>query len=195
MIEVSYRLQPDHLKTYRILASKRVAANSRNAGEGWGLWLLYAFAAAVLLAAASLLLSILTGLPVVMPELLLGFVCGVAMSYILIWWHYAAHSRRAVGSAVRSHGPTLIERRCSVGVDGLRSGSTLGEAIYRWAAFDGLTVQDGVIVLWMEPGAGVLLPRSAFAGPEAETAFLGAVEAHLAAAKGSGSSGQAFTAH
>jgi len=38
-------------------------------------------------------------------------------------------------------------------------------------------------VLWTEPGAGTLVPRSAFADPAAEKAFVDAVRSHIASAQ------------
>jgi hypothetical protein len=45
-----------------------------------------------------------------------------------------------------------------------------------------VTVHDGVIVLWTEPGAGALVPRSAFSDPAAEKAFVDEVRRHIASA-------------
>jgi hypothetical protein len=61
--------------------------------------------------------------------------------------------------------------------------STFVDHVYRWGAFEEVTVHEGVIVLWTEPGAGALVPRSAFANPGAEAAFLRAVRGPMAAAK------------
>jgi hypothetical protein len=90
--------------------------------------------------------------------------------------------RRLAGRTVKADGPTLAEHHVVVAEDGLRSTSGPVDHVYRWAAFEGVTVHDGVIVLWTEPGAGALVPRSAFSDPAAETAFVDAVRRHIASA-------------
>jgi hypothetical protein len=97
----------------------------------------------------------------------------------MTWRRY----RRLSGKVVKSDGPTLAEHRVSVADDGIRSTSRFVDHVYRWGAFEDVTVHEGVIVLWTEPGAGALVPRSAFADPGAEAAFLEAVRGHMAAAK------------
>jgi YcxB-like protein len=112
-------------------------------------------------------------------EFACGFVGGVAVSFAMMWSRY----KRLSGKVVKSDGPTMSEHHVNVAEDGIRSSSSHIDHVYRWSAFEGVTVHDGVIVLWTEPGAGALVPRSAFANPAAEAAFLEAVRGHIAAAK------------
>jgi hypothetical protein len=104
---------------------------------------------------------------------------GVAVSFAMMW----SRQKRLSGKVVKSDGPTMSEHRVSVAEDGIRSSSRHIDHVYRWSAFEGLTVHDGVIVLWTEPGAGALVPRNAFANPAAEAAFLEAVRGQMASAK------------
>ena len=112
-------------------------------------------------------------------EFFCGFVGGVAVVYAMSWRRY----RRLTGRAVKADGPTLAEHHVVVAEDGLRSTSRQVDHVYRWAAFEDVTVYGGVIVLWTEPGAGALVPRSAFADPAAEAAFVDAVRSHIASAQ------------
>ena len=105
----------------------------------------------------------------------------MAVSFAITWGRY----KRLSGKVVKADGPTLAEHRVSVADDGISSTSRLVDHVYRWSAFEGVTVHDGVIVLWTDPGAGALVPRSAFSAPAAEAAFLEAVRGHMAAAKAS----------
>ena len=67
--------------------------------------------------------------------------------------------RRVVKADGRRGGHHVV-----VAEDRLRSTSRLVDHVYRWAAFEGVTVHDGVIVLWTEPGAGALV-RAALSPP------------------------------
>jgi hypothetical protein len=180
MIELTFRYEPEHLKTYQRLASHRVEAkNTDYVAEWWRWMLLYALFAGAVLACAYLAFPELTGSPFALLEFFCGFVGGVAVSFAITWRRYKRLSRKVV----KSDGPTMSEHRVSVAEDGISSSSRLVDHVYRWSAFEGLTVRDGVIVLWTEPAAGALVPRNAFADPAAEAAFLEAVRGHMATVK------------
>jgi YcxB-like protein len=182
MIEVTYRFEHEHLQAYRRLASNRVDALHSDADMQWWIWMIaYPVLAAALLAAECLILPKLTGRPFAWPELLLGLAGGIAVCIALMWRRYRWFYIRAV----RRGGPTMAEHHTIVSADGLTTETDVVQAMYRWGAFDGVTVKDGIIVLWLEPGAGLLVPCNAFAGPEAETAFLDTVRSHVGEAKGS----------
>jgi hypothetical protein len=180
-MEFAFRYEPEHLRLYQNLASHRVEAkNTDYVAEWWGWMLGYTLVAGAALAGAYLAFPELTGRPFALLEFFCGFVGGVAVVYAMSWRRY----RRLAGRAVRSDGPTMSEHRVFVTEDGLRSTSGLVDHVYRWGAFEGLTVHGGVIVLWTEPGAGALVPRSAFADPAAEKAFIDVVRSHIAATPG-----------
>jgi hypothetical protein len=178
MIEVTYRLEPEHLHLYRKLATDRTAGRGGGAEDTWGLYLLCTLAVAAFLASADLVYPGLTGQPFAFAEFFTGLLAGIAVFLALMWPRYSRLSR----AAVRPDGPTLAQHRLSVTPDGLRATSRFVDGQYKWFAFEDVTIADGVIVLWIEPGAGVLVPRSAFASPAAETAFLEAVRGFMAAA-------------
>lgn len=180
-MEFAFRYEPEHLKTYQRLASHRVEAKNTDYVAAWWGWMLgYTLVAGAALAFAYLAFPELTGRPFALLEFACGFVAGVAVVYAMSWRRY----RRLAGRTVKADGPTLAEHHVVVAEDGLRSTSRLVDHVYRWAAFEGVTVHDGVIVLWTEPGAGALVPRSAFTDPAAETAFVDAVRSQIASAQG-----------
>jgi len=64
MIELTFRYEPDHLKTYQRLASHRVEAkNTDYVAEWWRWMLLYTLLAGAVLACAYLAFPELTGRP------------------------------------------------------------------------------------------------------------------------------------
>src|SRR3984893_1229506 len=179
-MEFTFRYDPEHLKTYHRLASHRVEAKNTDYVAAWWGWMLgYTFVAGAALACAYLVFPELTGRPFALLEFFCGFVGGVAVVYAMSWRRY----RPLTGIAVGADGQTLAEHHVVVADDGLRSTSRLVDHVYRWAAFEGVTVHDGVIVLWTEPGAGALVPRSVFTDPAAETAFVDAVRSRIASAQ------------
>lgn len=182
MIEIKFRLEPAHLSAYRRLTSARIEATGAQADGNWGAWLVGTLGAAVLIAVAYLVFPAFTGRPFAMAEFTVGLVAGVAIFTAIAWWRYMRLSRRAT----RADGPTRAEHRLSVGDDGLRSSTRFVEVFYQWSAFEGVTAMDEVVVLWIEPGGGVLVPRSAFASPGAEALFLEAVRRNMAQARASG---------
>jgi hypothetical protein len=179
-MEFTFRYDPEHLKTYHRLASHRVEAKNTDYVAAWWGWMLgYTLVAGAALAVAYLTFPELTGRPFALLEFFCGFVGGVAVVYAMSWRRY----RRLTGRAVKADGPTLAEHHVVVADDGLRSTSRLVDHVYRWAAFEDVTVYGGVIVLWTEPGAGALVPRSAFTDPAAEMAFVHAVRSRIASAR------------
>ena len=179
-MEITYRYEPQHLKAYQRLASHRVGAqNTDYIAAWWGWMLVYTLVAGAVLAAADLAFPELTGRPFAVLEFVCGFVAGVVTVYALSWRRY----KRLSSKMVKADGPTMAEHRVSLDEEGIRSTSRFIDHVYRWAAFEGLTVHDGIIALWTEPGDGAMVPRSAFADPAAEAAFLEAVRGHMAAAK------------
>lgn len=180
-MEFAFRYEPEHLRLYQKLASHRVEAENTDYEAAWWGWMLgYTLVAGAVLAAAYVAFPELTGRPFALLEFCCGFIGGVAVVYARMWRRY----RRLIAKSVRSDGPTMSEHHVVVAEDGLRSTSGLVDHIYRWGAFEGVTVYGGVIMLWTEPAAGALVPRSAFSDPTAEKAFIDAVRSHIAATPG-----------
>jgi hypothetical protein len=178
-IELTYRFEPEHLHLYRRFASDRGIggpATGREGEDSFGLFLICALVLAAFLAGADVIFPGVTGRPFAFIEFVAGLLSGVAIALAVLWWRY----RRFARAALRPDGPTLAEHRLSVSADGLRTTSRFVEGLYRWSAVEDMTVRDGIIVLWIEPSAGVLVPRGAFASPAAEADFLEAVRGYMA---------------
>ena len=136
-MEFAFRYDAEHLKAYQWLASHRVEAKSTDYVAAWWGWMLgYTFVAGAALACAYLVFPALTGRPFALLEFFCGFVGGVAVVYAMSWRRY----RRLSGRAVKADGPTLAEHHVVVAEDGLRSTSRQVDHVYRWAAFEGVTV-------------------------------------------------------
>lgn len=185
MIEMTYRFEPADLHAYNKVATARIEAAGSGADGNWGIALVGTFGVAALIAAASIALPALTSRPFAMPEFLAGLASGVVVVAALMWRRYFRLLRRAT----RTDGPTLAEHHLSIAEDGLRSSTRFTEVLYRWPVFEGASVAEGVVVLWTEPGAGVLIPLRSFASPEAEQAFLEAVRNYIAEAEAGTASG------
>ena len=181
MTELVFKFQPAHLRTYQKLASERAYGEkrSRSWDVEWARFLICAIGVAAVLAALDLALPAVTGRPLAHLELLLGFVAGVGVMLVAMWWRYAKTWRRAF----RDNGPTMAEHRVSLTPEGVRSVSAQTDTLYRWPAIDEVAVYEEVIVLWIEPGAGALIPRSAFADRAAETKLVEQVRARIAEGK------------
>jgi hypothetical protein len=102
--------------------------------------LLYTLLAGALLASAYLAFPELTGRPFALLEFACGFVGGVAVSFAMMWSRY----KRLSGKVVKSDGPTMSEHHVNVAEDGIRSSSSHIDHVYRWSAFEGLTVRAGL---------------------------------------------------
>ncbi len=182
MTELTYTLDASHIAAYQKLASER-ASNSGLAEprgiDATGIWFAAAFAVAVLLVAASLVLPLLTGRPFSYLEFFLGLLIGFGLVAGALWVQYTKVRRQAV----RPDGPTLSEHRLRLGGDGLRTSSPYFENTCRWHAIEDATVYETVVVLWLEPGMGVVVPRSAFADQGQESEFVARVRALVAEAK------------
>lgn len=162
MTELTYRLEPKHLATYRRLAWDQ-ALYTRDGADNWAWWLYgLPFTAALALAACDQAFPLVTGRPFAYAEFFGGFVLGYLTFYALAQLRY----RRYVHLTTEPP-------------DGLQLASKLANALYRWPCFIGLQVHDDIIVLWMEVGAGLVVPRSAFADPAAEQAFVDAVMSRI----------------
>jgi hypothetical protein len=147
MIDLSYELTPEHVRIYQRIAACRARGLGprRSAPEEFGSFLLCATLAGALIGVGGLVLEPLTGRPFAVLEFLFGLVSGIAILLAVMWWRYWQSARRAV----RAGGPTLSERRVVVTGDGFKASNALFDTIYRWSAFEDVTVEDGLVVLWI----------------------------------------------
>jgi hypothetical protein len=182
MTELSYTLNVSHIAAYQRLASERASNSGHGAARGFdnaGELLAAGVVVAVPLAAVALLLPLATGRSFAYVEFLFGLLLGIGLVTGGLWFRY----RKVHRQAVRPGGPTLSEHHLKLGGDGLRTSSPFFENICRWHAIEEATVHETVVVLWLEPGMGVVVPRSAFANTAAEADFVDRVRALVVEAK------------
>ena len=87
------------------------------------------------------------------------------------------------GNSLRPNGPTLAYYAVAAEADGLHCKSNFEDCHYQWRAFDAITDQEGILVVWLETNKGVVIPKGAFANDVAAQEFLTNVSAHIANAK------------
>jgi len=176
-MEVTYSLQPRDIANYQRAAWRRLQKRRTWKDELLSFLIVIAIAGSVWTATAWGLPR-LTAEPVAVPELVLGVVLGaLAMLAVL---------RERARSMLRRDGPTLSERRLALSDAGVEIRSATFESLYRWSVIEEVGEYGSLVVLWVEPGTGVVVPRGAFADPAAERTFLDAVRGHMGAAKRAG---------
>jgi hypothetical protein len=168
MIKLAYRLEPHHLASYQYAVRAKLL---KMKGEWWlsqpvqaVAVLSFAFAMAALANAVLPLME----LPFDPLSGLAGYVIGITSGLLAQWLHYWACRRQLV----RPDGPTLAPHEIELNETGVIARSPKAEAHYRWTMFEAATSYQGVHVLWFEPAAGVVVPRSAFASSDDDAAFL-----------------------
>ena len=182
MTELTYTLDASHIAAYQKFASERASNKGQSTASSFdsaGQLIAACVAVAIPLAAFDLLLPFATGRSFATVEFFLGLIIGVILVTGGLWLRYRKMRRQFV----RPGGPTLSEHCLKLGGDGLRTSSAFFENICRWRAIEEATVHETVVILWLEPGMGVVVPRSAFASAAAEADFLDRVRALAAEAK------------
>lgn len=84
---------------------------------------------------------------------------------------------------ISDKGPTLGPTRLTIAVDGLVIERELMSAKYKWAALQSVELAKDAIVLPLEPGIGLIVPKKAFANDAARYAFAADISARIKAAK------------
>ncbi len=85
---------------------------------------------------------------------------------------------------VRKAGWILGDREITLADEGLVDAGKSAALSVSWPAIEEVSVEKGVIVLWMDAASGIFIPRSAFASPEDETNFVAFAQKHSAAQGG-----------
>jgi YcxB-like protein len=87
-------------------------------------------------------------------------------------------SRASLRRHVKDKGWILGDRTIVLSEQGVADAGNGTELRIDWPAIDGISVSKNLVVLWMEPAAGVFIPRTAFATPDDERSFVDFAEAH-----------------
>lgn len=171
--EVSFAVEPSEVGTYlRIASQRRVVAGQASRVGMFFLWIVvgmglyYAFVALGLDSRSVRLL-------------LFGFVAGLfSVVAVVLLRTYA--SFRSISIA-----PILVERRTiSWSERGIRHESDLQSAEWPWRAFEAVSRERGLILLWLAPQIGFTIPERAFGSAASCETFIKLACERVAAARG-----------
>lgn len=108
-----------------------------------------------------------------------GAIVSFALVFALVSWMNLRNTKAMVeeGSAFLS--PT----RLTLLSDRLETFGTTIRCTYDWDAFEDVTKGDKTIVLWIDRGVGVFIPRDAFPDAAAEDAFIDTCRTRIESAR------------
>jgi hypothetical protein len=174
-MDVTFRLIQDDLSNYRYAVRDHLAkvADDRFWATPWVRWTALFVAAFVCLQVFDWLIVQFTGQPASYVELATGFLAGAFLVLGLLWMNHWDQTRKLV----RPDGPTLSEHTISVNTSGLSVTAPHMTAHYTWSVIKELTNERGLVVLWLEPSVGLVIPERAFPNTEARQKFIAAIEA------------------
>ncbi len=87
--------------------------------------------------------------------------------------------KKSIDAAVEENGVLLGKREIKLSDDGIEVIGSKNRANYKWDAIKELGKGQSILTLWMERGAGIYVPRSAFADANAEKKFVDYVKQHV----------------
>lgn len=181
-MEVVYQLEPAHFTAYQNEAARRLsmADTTRKApAVHKARGPLAALLVIVVLTTIEVAITRLKGGPPNYPEQFFGFLVGAGALAAITW----EQARRAASAVVRPDMQASRERRLAVTAEGLKASGPTFETLYRWPVFKEVAVHGPVIVAWIEPDFGVMVPAKAFASDSDRTAFVEAVRSRIVTAK------------
>lgn len=180
LIALSYQLEPRHVTSYQFAVRARLLKASR--GPWWSHRVIQSLATLAAIVVASLAADAVTyAIRRTHLELVstwVGWLIGFFSAILAQWIHYFANIHKAASP----DGPTFSAHKMTLGDDSIVATSPKAEAHYRWSIFRELTTTTHIHVLWYEPGAGIVIPRSAFADEAADQAFCTYARERIAAA-------------
>lgn len=178
-MEIKYQLTPEYMATYQAAIRPRLTAMRKG-------WLASSAARAALFAALGFLVFFagdwlaqwLMDTPLDAFSLMWGFGMGVLLIVCGTWIDYGEMR----GAMLKPDGLMYSPHVLRVTDEGLNFGNAKYEGNYSWAAFDEVTRLKDIIVLWIEPGLGFVVPEAAFASAEEANAFFENARVKIAAA-------------
>jgi hypothetical protein len=183
MTEVAYQLSQAGLTAYQFAVRDRLQKRKR---EGFleqpiVLWLILMVGAFAVTFVGVQAIERYLDRPIEMAEFFLGLFVGFATMLATVWAHYL-DQRRGVA---RPEGPILSPQTLRLSADGVEIASKACDVRYRWAAIEAITEARGLVIFWVEPGAGVTVPADAFASDATRAQFIAKAEAFRLAGAGS----------
>ncbi|OYW52618.1 MAG: hypothetical protein B7Y80_16320 [Hyphomicrobium sp. 32-62-53] len=186
MAEVTYQLSQAGLTAYQFAVRDRLQKRKRDGffEQPFVLWLILMVSAFAVTLAGVQAIERYLDRPIEMAEFFLGLFVGFSTMLATVWAHYL-DQRRGVA---RPEGPILSPQVLRISADGVEIASKACDVRYRWPAIEAITEARGLIILWVEPGAGVTIPADAFASDAARAQFVAEAEAFRSAATAPSSS-------
>ena len=181
-MELRYQLTREDIAAYQFAVRSRVAATLTRTGGAWKHVLFgSAFGVALLgfAVAAAVAIPHLTHRRFGAVEMAAGFLLGVAFLLASIWLNYY----RMRGVLLKPNGPGLSLHTLILEPQRLRIAGSHFDHVFHWPVFEELTELKTILVLWIEPGQGLVIPRSAFADEAGVTAFADEVRGHITNAR------------
>ena len=184
MFEFNTTLTPELLARYHAISQQRLSRAASKA-MGWrGEAMNFAVASmfALPIGLAFYALSTWTSHPADLASALIGFLAGGGMLLAALW-HRSFEIRHLLS---QDSNPALLPYHAVIDSEQLRFTSPRADTVVRWPFVSQITLHPGMVILWVEPHHGFIIPSSAFANDAAVQAFLTFARDHVLAEKSSG---------
>lgn len=180
MNETVFRLTADDLKAYHLAVRDRLTGmRPKQWWENSAVrWLALAAACTLVVMLAGFVIRQVFDRHMEFAEFMVGVFTGVAAMTAVLWVTYADQRRRMA----RPGGPTLDRHTLRLTNDGITVTTKHTDVRYAWAVIEDVTEARGLFILWIEPGAGVVVPHHVFETDGRRAEFLRAIEARRSAA-------------
>lgn len=180
MTEVSFQLSQEGLTAYQFAVRDRLQKRKREGlfEQPAVLWLILMVCTFAVTLAAMQGIELYLERKMELTEFLLGLFVGFSTMLATVWAHYM-DQRRGVA---RPEGPILSPQVMRLSADGVEITSKACDVVYRWPAIEAITQARGLVIFWVEPGAGLAVPADAFASDAARAHFIAEADAFRSAA-------------
>lgn len=180
MRDVSFQLTQAGLTAYQFAVRDRLQNRKREgiSQQPAVLWLGLCFAGFLVTLAGFQAIERFLDRPMELPDFLLGLVLGFSAMLATAWFHYLDQRR----GLARPDGPILSPQTMRLSPEGIAVQSTACDVLYRWPTVEAITHVRGLIIFWVEPGAGLAVPAEAFASDAARKEFIAEAEVFRSAA-------------
>ncbi|MDX2307457.1 MAG: YcxB family protein [Hyphomicrobium sp.] len=180
MTEIEYQLAPADLAAYQFASRDRIrtlAATSHWDSQALRAGLSVVFCAIMILV-VDLAAPSLLGRLLVSTDYVIGIAFGAALMLALVWLHYFDQRRRLASP----DGPILRKATLRLMREGVLITQRDIEIRYGWPVFRSVSEARDLVLLWIEPGAAIAIPKRAFASDKARADFIREAEARMAEA-------------
>jgi hypothetical protein len=176
-LELSFVVDRTHWRDY-------IHAANAHASRG-GIWAQFLSGALIgflylfVLVAGARILSRILGIP--MHDF--SFAAGMFTAWLLLSLTIVLSTRGRLARFIRDDGHVLGRRHIRLTHEGVETWGRTDQARYTWAAFEDVSIFRSLVVLWLEPSVALMVPRSVFTTPDAETEFVTFAAARVAGRK------------